>query len=277
MIAMKPRKMAHRRRIMLTTVLAVIALLASAPAILHADTLPRVLTTIEAPTNYEIDGKFSGTTTEIARALLGQLGWGVEIEVLPWARAYKEALRTPNCILFTAGKTQERLDAGFTFIGPVATRKHAVFTRSDTTPMSAEQVRLSGTRIAAMRSDWRALRLSSEGYVINSLTQHKQGFLMLMQERLDYWVSSDLEAPIVARENGFDPQRYALAWVIEESSSYFAFSPGSAPEIIAAWARSLEHLSQTDFFQKQLRYWRNELGIRLNYSAELGYYVDSFP
>ena len=143
----------------------------------------RLITTTEPPTNYVYAGRFTGTTTEIVRAMRKQLGWRSKIEVYPWSRAYQIALSTPNVVVFTVGRTTEREAAGFTFIGPVSTRNHMIFSRQEFTPEDLQTVQANKVPVAIMRSDWRARWLQQNNYQIEDVTKHTQGFRMLMNQR----------------------------------------------------------------------------------------------
>lgn len=233
----------------------------------------RFITSNEPPTNFVYAGKFTGTTTELVRAMRNKLGWNKEIEVYPWSRAYQLALTTPNVVLFTAGRTQARLNVGFTFIGPVSTRFHAVFTRADNTAMHRETIHKEQIEIVAMRGDWRALQLVKDGYKVFEVTDHAQGLRMLMRGRLDYWISSDLEAPMIARDLGYSMSDLKMTWKIKEAASYMAISPNSDPELVQRWRNTLKTLQAQNFFTEQSERWSNILDAQISYTPEQGYMI----
>ncbi|WP_028865624.1 substrate-binding periplasmic protein [Psychromonas aquimarina] len=234
---------------------------------------PRFVTSSEPPTNYSYAGSFTGTTTEIVKAVRDHLGWTKPIEVYPWSRAYRIALYTPDIVIFTAGKTEERKALGFTFIGPVSTRKHGVFTRADHQAAQPELIKSSQTPIAAMRSDWRSLLLEKQGNKVLNLAEHSQGLQMLMRGRVDYWVSSDLEAPVIAKSLGYKAADIKMVWIIKESKSYMAFSPDSSTDLIKTWQSAFRYLQESDFFAQEVKRWSHILGIELNYSQNSGYFI----
>ncbi|WP_083938522.1 substrate-binding periplasmic protein [Psychromonas ossibalaenae] len=234
---------------------------------------PRFVTSSEPPTNYSYAGSFTGTTTEIVKAIRDHLGWNNPIEVYPWSRAYRIALHTPDIVIFTAGKTAEREALGFSFVGPVSTRKHGVFSRADHQAPAAEIIKSSQTYIAAMRSDWRSLLLEKQGHNVLKLADHSQGLQMLMRGRVDYWVSSDLEAYVIAKSLGYKIADIKMVWLIKDSTSYMAFSPDSSADLIKNWQRAFQYLQGSDFFDQEVKRWSNILGIEVKYSQDAGYFI----
>lgn len=97
------------------------------PSFASSQAIERIVTAEETPTNYTINGEVTGTTTAIVREILRLLDREVEIEIFPWARSMRIAQKEPNVIIFTAGKSSERINHGFHFLGPVSTRKHVLY------------------------------------------------------------------------------------------------------------------------------------------------------
>ncbi len=233
----------------------------------------RFITTVEPPTNYVHEGKFSGMTTEIVKAIRDQLGWSNQVEVYPWARGYQLALTTPNSVIFTAGKTPERVAAGFYFVGPVSTRQHVVFTRSGQESIEVEDIRRSQIPIAGLRGGWRGKHLSNQGFNIIATTEHDQGFRMLMNRRINYWISSDMEAPMIAKKWGYRMSDLKIAWMIKEAKSYMAISPGSSQHLITRWETTYQALQKQDFFPKEVTRWSDILDADVKFSETSGYII----
>lgn len=243
------------------------------PASIAAQAEIRLLSTEEPPTNFTYAGDFTGTTTEMVRAIRDRLGWSAKVEVYPWSRAYQIALNTPDVLVFTVGRTAEREQAGFTFIGPVSTRKHGVFSRIAQAVTDFDAIKDSQEPVAVMRGDWRAKYLAGEGFSVLDMNNHAQGFRMLMNGRIDYWLSSDLEAPMTVRALGYRMADIKMVKLIRESGSYMAFSPGTSSELIQAWLNAFKELEGTDFFEQQRTLWSNILDAQIEYRPEAGYIV----
>ncbi|WDE05229.1 transporter substrate-binding domain-containing protein [Thalassomonas viridans] len=85
-------------------------LLACASLGARADELSlRVVTENFPPYNYQTDkGELAGVMNHIVQELLKRLESKQNIEVLPWARAYKIALTEPNTLIYSILKTPPR-------------------------------------------------------------------------------------------------------------------------------------------------------------------------
>ncbi|WDE12067.1 substrate-binding periplasmic protein [Thalassomonas haliotis] len=71
----------------------------------------RVVTENFPPYNYQTDkGELAGVMNEIVQELLKRLQSTQNIEVLPWARAYKTALEQPDTLIYSIVKTPGRED-----------------------------------------------------------------------------------------------------------------------------------------------------------------------
>lgn len=88
----------------------------------------RVVTENLPPYNYQDpQGRLTGPSADIVRLLLKSLGLKTRIEVLPWARAYKEALSQPNILIFSLLKTRTR-EKQFHWLTPISPIDVQVFT-----------------------------------------------------------------------------------------------------------------------------------------------------
>lgn len=96
---------------------------------LHAQTL-KVYTQSWPPYSYEADGKLTGYSTELLRAVLNEASLDASFTVLSWSRAYQTASQEPNSLLYTTTRTPEREDV-FEWIGPIGIRKLWLFKLKD--------------------------------------------------------------------------------------------------------------------------------------------------
>ena len=81
-----------------------------------------VLTENLPPLNYVENGMLVGPSVEIVKEIQRRVGSDEQIQVYPWARAYKMALADENVILFGMTYTKVREDK-FKWVGPLATKR----------------------------------------------------------------------------------------------------------------------------------------------------------
>ncbi|WP_415520477.1 MAG: substrate-binding periplasmic protein [Desulfovibrio aminophilus] len=214
-------------------------------------------------------------TTGVVQAILAGLGQNLPIGVYPWARAYHIALTEPNVVIFTAGKTPDRVAQGFSFIGPVTTRRHALFKKTSRklTVRNLDDVKSQGLKVGAMRGDWRAAFLESRGMTVELVTGHHQNLMKLLDDRIDLIVLSDLELPITAAQAGIDRAAVETALVFDERQAYILLSKGTQESVLTQWRESFHALQSTDFFQQQSRKWSEILDMPISYAPDTGFMV----
>ncbi len=238
----------------------------------------RVLTADEPPTNYQQQGKIIGLSVDVVRAMLAQMEQRDRIEMLPWARAYEIAVSKPNIVIFTAGRSQERVDHGFHFIGPLASRKHILWKKKNSilTVTSDADVIADGLSIVGLRQDWRTKYYKRLQAQVMEVSSPKKGLQMLLLGRADLWISSDLEAPAVAEQIGVSMNALEIAHIFKEAPSYMMLSRDSDPKLIQDWRHAFSKLRETDFFAKTARKWSDILHYQLGHTPETGFYIRNF-
>ncbi len=78
------------------------------------------------PYNYSQDGQITGMSTEVVNAVLKEMGLKIEIQMYPWARAYKLAEKSRNHLIYSIARIPER-EAIFHWIGPIAPYKTSFY------------------------------------------------------------------------------------------------------------------------------------------------------
>lgn len=254
--------------------LLLIFLLPSARAL--SDEQLRILTTREPPANFMENGEVTGTTTDIVRGILNILGEEIEIELMPWARAYTIAKNVPNIVIYTAGRTQERIDLGFHFLGPVISRKHSLWKRRNVPIQisSIDDILTNRALVSGMRQDWREEFFSSQGVHVVRTADNRLGLKQLIQGRVQLWIASDIEAPTIAREAGISLQEIEIAYVFKEAPSFIMISNGTPKPTVDRWRQAFETLNDGDFYDRTARKWSRRLGLNLRHSQERGFHIE---
>lgn len=234
----------------------------------------RVVTANEPPANYMENGKLTGLSVGVVREVLKRISPETTIEFLPWARAYSTAKSRPNVMAFTAGRTQERIDLGFHFIGPIITRTHALWKLTDSPyrPSSFEDLRQQNWLVAGLREDWRTNFLIDRQIIVTKNPDIELGLKQLVHGRVQFWITSDLEAPAITRKYGLDLARISQSLIIRQSPSYLMLSKGTAPHWIDRIEASFASLRDNGFFEKEAKAWSFKLGLKLSYQPEKGYF-----
>ena len=89
-----------------------------------------ILTENLPPLNYVEGGILVGPSVEIVKEIQRRVGSFEQIQVYPWARAYKMALEKENVILFGMTYTKVRQDK-FIWVGPLATKRDILVAKKE--------------------------------------------------------------------------------------------------------------------------------------------------
>jgi len=82
------------------------------------------------PLNYVEDGELTGPAPDLVRALANRAAVPITIEVMPWIRAYQQALERPGNCVFSTTITEERKPL-FKWVGPLMQYEWVVYGRTD--------------------------------------------------------------------------------------------------------------------------------------------------
>ncbi len=222
---------------------------------------------------YDANGHPTGIAVDMVTALKDQMGLSTPIEILPWARGYKIAEAKPNILLFTAGRTQERLDAGFEFIGPAIMWTHGLLVKngSELTIESLEDARQQGITAVGVRGSWQVKLLKKAGIQTVETSDQGTGARMLLADRVDVWITSSLQASAVLKEIGVPTSEAKTVFTVRKSPSYLMISNGTDPKLLKKWRTAYEELKQSDTLQGIAKNWSDRLGVPLTYRPEDGF------
>lgn len=237
----------------------------------------KFLTASEAPANYISNGKVKGISVDIVNAVIDDLGLSSKIRLLPWARAFQTGKTTPNIVLFTAGKTKEREDLGFRFIGPIVSRNHAIMqlTTSQQRIDSLEQLKHSKLALGGILGDWRTIYLENQNITIDSTAKTMlHNFRKLKNRRLDFVIASDLELLGLKVQAGNEIPDVSFAYIFTNAPSYMMISSGTSDETYKALSNSFEKLQRNGTLIEIADKWSVILDSQMIFTKGKGIHLD---
>ncbi|WP_428671043.1 substrate-binding periplasmic protein [Roseibium sp.] len=236
----------------------------------------RLITSPWPPSNFlDTDGQPTGISVATVEALKRHVGVTTPIEVLPFARGYLIAQSTPNVMLFTGGRTEERIAMGFQFIGPAVMWTHVLLARKES-PLKLPDlasVRVQGLTVAGVRSSWQIELIKAAGIPTVETEDHATGARMLLAGRVDLWITSRLQASVVLTGIGQRPDAVEAKYTVRKSPSYLMISRGTDPALLARWQAAFKDLQATGFFRQTAVTWGKRLGLPLAHDPDQGFYV----
>ena len=116
------------------------------------------------PLNFTDQGALTGLSVDVVHEIQSRVGNTDPIEVVPWARGYKDIQEMPNTVLFSTTRTEDR-ERLFQWVGPLARWEYVFYKKrgSSITLDTLDAARDVGS-IATYRDDAREQFLKERGF-----------------------------------------------------------------------------------------------------------------
>ncbi len=207
------------------------------------------------PLNYEENGINQGYSVELLQAIAQEAGIKVNIQVMPWARAYQTALETPNALLFTLVRNAER-ENQFLWIGPIAKRKVYLFKLSQRSDIAISDLASAKKyRIGAVRESASTKLLMAQDFQIGrELDVTKNDFInmkKLIVGRIDLMVSLDWAANFAIKKEGGTTDQISRAFLLDQSHEYyFGVNKNTDPEVYEKLAKAFDKVKKNGLLKR---------------------------
>ncbi|WP_085907753.1 substrate-binding periplasmic protein [Kiloniella majae] len=203
----------------------------------------QLLTENYAPFNYLEQNNLKGIGADIVGALQKKVGTPSAPKILPWKRAYRTALSSPNTGIFSITRTKERENL-FHWVGPLYSVRDYIFIRKSSD--------FSGQDISDLKA-LHSIGLQAEGAVHKALAKLSFNNLIPIHQvdkQLDLLISGRISALQVSDLTmSFDLQKNNLSFtevrpiaVLNQADMYLAFSKDTPLEEVNKWQEALNEL-----------------------------------
>jgi polar amino acid transport system substrate-binding protein len=203
------------------------------------------------------NGKITGLSVEVVQEIQRRIGNTTEIQLLPWARAYKTALRLPNVVLFSVARTLER-EGKFHWIALVMRKPWAFYGKKGAglqikSLEDAKKVRAVGVLRDDIRADW----LRQQGFTnLDEASEHEQNIEKLLRGRVDLIFYAPHGVAHHCRKLGIDFHEFEAVLFPHASLSYIAMSKnGTPPETVTLWQETAQQLKEDGTFEALAEEW----------------------
>lgn len=149
----------------------------------------------------EATGRIIGISTDTLRSMLREAGVSYRISLLPWQRAFNDALTMPNTCVYSTTETEERRPK-FKWIGPLVKNDWIFFGREDS---DLRIVSLDDARqhvIGGYKGDAVALFLERMGFEQDLAAFDRINPGKLQAGRFDIWATGRFLGPYLATRAG---------------------------------------------------------------------------
>lgn len=241
----------------------------------------QILTEINPPLNFEKGGRPAGFSVEIVREILKRLKRKDAIRLTPWARGLQMLDTQPNVVLFSTARTPER-ETRYQWVGPLCIVHWYFFARADS-PIQisrledARQVRA----IATYRNDAKERYLRLRGFTnLNSSNSPQSNLKKLMCGRVDLWLHPNIGVPLIARNQGVDPDEIKMVLPVASVNLYIAFSKKTPATEVTLWQQTLDEIKKDGTFTIVSQRWLHPENLPSDVRPEnspLSIYTENSP
>lgn len=223
----------------------------------------RIVTEELPPYNMTLDGKLTGLSTEVVRAVLKEIGVQASIQSMPWARAYDIALNTENVLIYSITRTAQR-EHLFKWVGVVAPVDWYLYARPDSGITLSELDDARRYQIATVKEDAGEQYLLSKDFVVGKNLQSNNKYAYNYEKfklgRVDLWISIELNARYLIRQAGDDPEKVAvpvlkLPDLGEGVGLHMAFSPQTSDAVVERFRKGLETIRSNGTYDAIAKRW----------------------
>ncbi|WP_181905176.1 substrate-binding periplasmic protein [Aestuariispira insulae] len=205
-----------------------------------------LLTEEYAPFNYLEDGRLTGIGADMVRAMSEMLGIPFKARILPWKRAYQQALTDPDTALFSTTRLPTR-EEDFQWVGPLFEVQDYLF-GNDQFAMeinNLDEARDVGS-ILVQNGGGSHVYLKSLGFQnLQPYTVTDKQLVMLTMGRVDLIYLSDLSAYYQLRINGMASDKIKPVFRLKKAELYLVFAKTADPQIVASWQDAFEQVRAT--------------------------------
>jgi polar amino acid transport system substrate-binding protein len=219
-----------------------------------------ILTENLPPLNYVKDGVLVGPSVEIVREIQRRLGSHEQIEVYPWARAYKRALEDENVVLFSMTYTKARHDK-FKWIGPLAKKRDILVAKKGSgIEINSLEDAKKVKRIGTLRDDTRERLLKSLGFTnLEPVSDERKNAKKLILGRIDLWTYKKPGLRTVCELAGVDYDEVEELYHLREIELMIAFSKKTSDEIVQKWRNAFNEMLADGTIMKIRKKWNAKL------------------
>jgi polar amino acid transport system substrate-binding protein len=217
-----------------------------------------ILTDNYPPISFEENSKVLGIATEIISEAFQREKIKHDFEVLPWARAYNDALKKENTAVFATYRTSER-EALFKWVGPVVDLSWTLFALKSSNIKAKKIEDLKEYEIGGCIGEAFSDFLISKGFILQLVSEHIRNIIKLQHKRIDLWATDDLIGWEISNK-----QKIAIKTVltVKKQPLYLALNLATKNSVVNKLNQSLINMKNNGFIENILKkYKMNTKGI----------------
>ncbi|WP_208888177.1 substrate-binding periplasmic protein [Vibrio anguillarum] len=172
--------------------------------------------------------KLDGVAVRLLRDIFQQIDTPIKINILPWGRAISYVENGTADAIFTAFKTPER-EKFADYNNEVLFNQNIIIIRPNVSHVIWDKSNIKELSICLVNNvsygTWLDSMLAQNNFkAIYKVNSAEQCVLMLLSNRVDFWVNNEFGARYIAAQMGVTNDIYLETPPLESTPSYIAFS-----------------------------------------------------
>lgn len=182
---------------------------------------------------------------------------------MPWARAYDLALNESNVLIYSIARTPAR-ENRFNWIGAIAPTRWYIYSLADRPVKLTTLDDAHGHQIATVKADAGEEYLVAHGFQVGkelqSSSRYELDYQKLKIDHVELWISNELNALYLMRQNGDDPNRMlvrslALPDLSSDEGLSMAFSLKTPASTVERFRAGLDAIRRNGVYDAIARKW----------------------
>ncbi len=202
-----------------------------------------ILTEDLPPLNFVKDGVLVGPAVEIVKEIQRRVESNEQIQLYPWARAYKMALEEENIILFGMARTKVRQNK-FNWIGPIAWKRDILVAKKGSgIKINSLEDAKKVDHIGTLRDDTKEIFLKRHGFT-NLVSTHddQKNAKRLIYGRIDLWATKKPGLITSCDLAGVNYHDIEEVFAMRESEISIAVSKKTSNSIVQKWKAAFNEM-----------------------------------
>lgn len=206
------------------------------------------------------NGEVDGMAVEIVRKIAADVGDLADIEIMPWARAYRLATEEDGSAVFTTIRTEER-EGNFKWVGPILLSSDGFYALKDSGLSIKYSEELFGVRKIAVPRGWYTHEELMEIGFPNLIPVREpiMMFRLLLRKRVELIVTDNISfytrGNMVGTQDVLNYNDVKVVFPYKDSYGYIAFNKNTDDSIIKRWQDSLDKMKSSGEFGQIYEKW----------------------
>ena len=197
------------------------------------------------PYNFTKNGEVTGIAVDLLRKASKEVDAEVSmkaIKLYPWARDYRIVLNTPDTVLFSTGRTQQR-EKLFKWAGPIGDTRIVVLAKKSNNIVINTAEDLANYSIGVVLDDIGEQLVLEAGASQNRIEYANTAVplaRMLYHDRIQLWSYEEKVALWSTEKAGIDPNAFEVVYVLQTVSLYYAFNPNIDDNLVQRLQKGID-------------------------------------